>query len=64
MRRLVMGLTIVAMVACAPVAAMVLWTRDRLRTRNRVQAYPREVRTRRITLTCYVPRQSSRWGRA
>jgi hypothetical protein len=63
MRRLVMGLTIMAMVACAPVA-LALWTRDRLRVRNRVQTYPREVRTRHITLICYVPRQSSRWGRA
>jgi hypothetical protein len=57
-----MVLTILAMVACAPVA-LAWWPLDRLRLRNRVQVHPREVHTRRVTIVQFVPTRE-RWGRA
>lgn len=64
MRRLLFGLTLLAVVAAVPVSLSycAMWAiRDRLRTKNRVMVI---VGNRRVTLMTYVPRQSSRWGRA
>lgn len=67
MKHLLFGLSLLAVVAATPLSLTycAAWAvRDRLRTRNRVMVYLREVGTPRVTLISFVPRQSSRWGRA
>lgn len=71
MTRLILSAATFVVLACVPgalplaIAGTVVyrWRRHK-REQRRISVLVREAHTRRVTLTHFVPRQSSWWGRA